>query len=72
MNKHILASSAVIGGLLLASTAQAFPWDIDMVDAAFYRAYEWEMMLPPEGSIPTAAPMADIREPTLALSLIHI
>ena len=68
MNKHILASSAVIGGLLLASTAQAFPWDIDMVDAVFYRAYEWEMMLPPEGSIPTAAPMADIREPTLAIA----
>jgi len=69
MNKHTLAATAALGGLLFASsTAQAFPWDIDMVDAVFLRAYEWEMMLPPEGSIPTAAPMAELREPSLAIT----
>lgn len=68
MNKHTLVATVALGGLLAASTAQAFPWDIDMVDAVFYRAYEWEMMLPPEGSVPTASPMADIRKPTVAVA----
>ncbi|MFT4979911.1 MAG: mono/diheme cytochrome c family protein, partial [Myxococcota bacterium] len=68
MKKHTLVATAALGGLLAASTAQAFPWDIDMVDAVFLRAYEWEMMLPPEGAIPTAGPLADVRKPTLAIA----
>lgn len=68
MNKHVLATSVALGGLLFASTAQAFPWDIDMVDAIFYRAYEWEMMLPPEGVIPTEEPYVRIVKPTLAIA----
>jgi mono/diheme cytochrome c family protein len=39
-------------GLAAFSTpAQAFPWDIDMVDAYYYRAYEWVMMDLPEGVV---------------------
>lgn len=38
-------------GLLASSTALAFPWDIDMVDAYFYRGYEWAMMQLPEGVV---------------------
>lgn len=68
MNKHALIAPIVLGGLLASSTAQAFPWDIDMVDAVFYRAYEWEMMHPPEGAIPTAAPMAEVRQPELVIA----
>lgn len=42
----------VAGALLLASgVAYAFPWDIDMVDAVYLRAYEWKMLPPPEGAI---------------------
>ena len=38
-------------GALLASTAWAFPWDIDMNDAEFLRAFEWEMWDTPEGAV---------------------
>ncbi len=41
-------------GLLLATfspTAAAFPWDWDMVDAQYLRAYEWAMMTLPEGAV---------------------
>ena len=40
-------------GLALAagSAAWAFPWDIDMVDAYFFRGYEWKMMGVPEGAV---------------------
>lgn len=38
-------------GLLASSTAMAFPWDIDMVDAYFYRGYEWAMMNLPDGVV---------------------
>ena len=69
MRKHMLIASLVlVVGALAPSTAQAFPWDIDLVDSAFLRAYEWEMMLPPEGAIPTAAPYASIRQPELTIS----
>ena len=27
------------------------PWDIDLVDAVYYRGYEWEMATPQEGSV---------------------
>ncbi|MSQ04013.1 MAG: cytochrome c [Myxococcales bacterium] len=34
----------LVGGLLLVSAAAwASPWDIDMVDAVMFKAYEWEM-----------------------------
>jgi len=40
------------GGMFVAGTAWAFPWDIDMVDSRGYRAYEWVMRAPiPEGSV---------------------
>lgn len=38
---------------LFSGAAYALPWDIDMVDAAFYRAYEWVMMTLPEGTVST-------------------
>ena len=38
-------------GLLASSPAQAFPWDWDMVDAQFLRAYEWAMQSLPEGAV---------------------
>lgn len=44
--------SWVAGALLLASgVAYAFPWDIDMVDAVYLRAYEWKMLPNPEGTV---------------------
>lgn len=48
-------------GLLAASSASASPWDIDMVDAYFYRGYEWKMMQVPDGavSVNRYAPNAD-------------
>ncbi len=34
----------LVGGLLLVSAAAwASPWDIDMIDAVMFKAYEWEM-----------------------------
>lgn len=45
-----------IGGLLIAGVAWASPWDIDMIDSTAYKAYEWQMMLPPEGSVPREGP----------------
>lgn len=42
---------AVAAGALFSTAAWAFPWDIDMVDAQFVRAYEWVMMTPPEGVV---------------------
>jgi mono/diheme cytochrome c family protein len=41
----------VLAGCAFAGAAWAFPWDIDMVDAAFYRAYEWAMLPLPEGVV---------------------
>jgi mono/diheme cytochrome c family protein len=50
MRKQNLIAAGCVG--LLASTAAwAFPWDIDMVDAVFLRAFEWEMWGTPEGSV---------------------
>lgn len=44
-----LATAAAVA--LLAQPALAFPWDWDMVDAQFMRAYEWSMMNLPEGAV---------------------
>ncbi len=49
----------VLGGLLLAGAAWASPWDIDMIDAYMYKAFEWKMRMPPVGTVPresTSAP----------------
>lgn len=35
----------------LSTIAWAFPWDTDMVDATYLRAYAWEMATLPEGVI---------------------
>ena len=70
MRKHILMLSAVLAGVMTAGDAQAFPWDIDMVDSAFLRPFEWEMMHPPEGAIPTAGPYAAARTPAVPVSKV--
>ena len=42
----------IVGGAVaIAATAYAAPWDIDMVDAAFFRGYEWRMAETPEGAV---------------------
>lgn len=44
----------VVGALALmglSTAAWAFPWDIDMVDALYKKAYGWKMMTPPEGAV---------------------
>jgi mono/diheme cytochrome c family protein len=41
----------VAAGLLASTTAAAFPWDIDMVDAYFVRGYEQAMRVLPEGVV---------------------
>ncbi|MDP6931694.1 MAG: c-type cytochrome [Myxococcota bacterium] len=46
------ARFALLSGALLASAAAwAFPWDIDMTDAAFLRAFEWKMMPLPDETV---------------------
>lgn len=40
-----------LGGLLFAGIAWASPWDIDMIDSWYYKAYEWEMKPQPDGVI---------------------
>ncbi|MEC9389184.1 MAG: c-type cytochrome, partial [Myxococcota bacterium] len=48
MRKVLLAAAA----LGVASTvAWAFPWDTDMVDAVYKRAYAWKMAPLPEGVV---------------------
>ena len=36
---------------VLSTIAWAFPWDTDMADATYLRAYAWEMATLPEGTI---------------------
>jgi mono/diheme cytochrome c family protein len=38
-------------GLLAAGVAWASPWDIDMVDAHSFKAYEWKMLPQPTSSV---------------------
>jgi len=38
-------------GLLISTPAAAFPWDWDMVDGEFLRAYEWAMMSLPDDAV---------------------
>ena len=45
-----LGGGALLLGLM-PGTAAALPWDIDMVDGYFYRAYEWSMQEMPEGVV---------------------
>lgn len=40
-----------LAGLLFAGAAWASPWDIDMIDAYFFKAYEWEMKPQPKGAV---------------------
>jgi len=47
----LAAASLTLVGLTAATPAQAFPWDIDMVDAYFSRGYEWNMMTVPDGAV---------------------
>lgn len=58
---RLLRGAVAALGLLAASSASASPWDIDMVDAYFYRGYEWKMMQVPDGavSVNRYAPNAD-------------
>ena len=51
MRKNRLLVGA--GLLMCSASALAFPWDIDMVDAYFYRAYEWAMMPLPAETVST-------------------
>lgn len=44
-----IATAAVLA--TLAQPAQAFPWDWDMVDSQFMRAYEWSMMQLPDAAV---------------------
>lgn len=47
-----LGAAAIMGvGLLASGSAMAFPWDWDMVDAQYFRAYEWAMSNLPEGAV---------------------
>ena len=50
MRKRNLFALAGLG-FLTSTVAWAFPWDIDMVDGVFLKAFGWEMMSPPEGSV---------------------
>lgn len=45
----VLGVAALVASF--APAAHAFPWDTDMTDSTFKRAYEWKMMALPEGSV---------------------
>ncbi len=63
---HLAPGLALVGlAAALSSPAQAFPWDWDMVDNAFSRAYEWQMANLPDGavSIDRYVPNADRMTP---------
>ena len=49
--RTLAAAGLALAGLTVASPALAAPWDIDMVDAYFYRGYEWSMMTVPDGAV---------------------
>jgi mono/diheme cytochrome c family protein len=42
IRKH-RGKSVILAGLLVSGTALAFPWDIDMVNGAALKAFEWAM-----------------------------
>lgn len=44
-------AALVVGGLLAAGVAWASPWDIDMIDSIAFKAYEWQMLQQPLGSV---------------------
>ena len=49
--RKFLTAVIVIGSF--STLAWAFPWDTDMADAVFKRAYSWEMATLPEGVVST-------------------
>lgn len=51
LRPRLAAMGAMLLGLGFSTPAAAFPWDWDMVDAQFLRAYEWAMMTLPEGAV---------------------
>jgi mono/diheme cytochrome c family protein len=42
-------AAVLVLAFLASAAAWAFPWDIDMVDSSFFRAFEWEMRPIPDG-----------------------
>ncbi|RME21294.1 MAG: hypothetical protein D6798_18510 [Deltaproteobacteria bacterium] len=49
---HAASGLALVGlAAGLSSPARAFPWDWDMVDNDFKRAYEWQMANLPDGAV---------------------
>ena len=49
--RDLAAAGLALVSLTAATPALAAPWDIDMVDAYFYRGYEWNMMTVPDGAV---------------------
>lgn len=50
MRKLLVLAAALLAPALVP-TAHAFPWDTDMTDSTFQKAYGWKMMQLPEGSV---------------------
>jgi len=48
LRKH-RGKSVLLAGLLVSGTALAFPWDIDMINGASLKAFEWVMGNPTPG-----------------------
>jgi len=48
MRKALIATGAIA---LISTVAWALPWDTDMVDSVYKRAFSWKMMTLPEGTI---------------------
>ena len=51
MRKLLLTGLVALGLGLAPSAAHAFPWDTDMSDASFKKAFSWHMMTLPEGAV---------------------
>lgn len=62
LNHNVAKVAGVLGFVALTSSmAFGLPWDIDMADAQSVKAYEWEMGVVPEGTVPQDNILSTVR-----------
>lgn len=62
LNDNLTKAAGLFGFVALTSSlAFGLPWDIDMADAQTVKAYEWEMGVVPEGTVPQANVLSPVR-----------
>lgn len=62
INSNLTKAAGLFGFVALTSSlAFGLPWDIDMADAQTVKAYEWEMGVVPQGTVPQENPLSTVR-----------